>query len=181
MSAVCTVAIGMVEEPLMRQVESCIAEQLGCETKRLAAQAAPAGSYDDRRGQWNSALLLKQLRDSVPAGAARILGVTEYDLFIPMLTFVFGQAQLSGEAALVSTARLRQEYHGMEPDAGLLEARLRKETMHELGHTLGLIHCPETTCVMSLSINVPQVDAKYEWYCSGCGRAALERAAEWKR
>jgi len=176
-NAFCTLAIGEVEEPLMRSVEACIEQYLGCPAQRLAPRAAVAGSYDDRRGQWNSALLLKQLREALPAGAQRILGVTEYDLFIPMLTFVYGQAQLGGEAALVSVARLRQEFHGLPPDRELTAARLRKETMHELGHTLGLIHCPEMSCVMSLSINLPQVDAKYEWYCGGCAGAAEERVA----
>lgn len=178
MSELCTVAIGGVEEAALREVEACVAEHLGCGVRRLSPLALPAGSFDEQRGQWNSVLLLRQLLAAAPSGCVRILGVTECDLFIPMLTFVFGQAQLNGLAALVSMARLRQEFHGFAPDAEVLRARVRKEAMHELGHTFGLIHCPEPECVMSLSIQVQQVDTKYEWYCDGCGQAVRERVTE---
>ena len=42
--------------------------------------------------------------------------MTEGDLAIPTLTFVFGQAQLDGPVAVVSLARLRQEFYGLPGD-----------------------------------------------------------------
>ena len=178
MRELCTVALGGVEEDSLREIEACATEHLGCAVRRLPPMGLPSGSFDEQRGQWSSVLLLRHLLAVAPPGCLRILGVTECDLFIPMLTFVFGQAQLDGLAALVSVARLRQEFHGFPPDAEVLRTRARKEAMHELGHTFGLIHCPEPECVMSLSIQVQQVDAKYEWYCTGCGQAVRERVAE---
>ena len=73
------------------------------------------------------------------------------DLYIPVLTFVFGEAQLSDGGAVVSAHRLRQEFYGMPTDPELLHERLLKESLHELGHTYGLRHCPDYTCVMSSS------------------------------
>ena len=86
-----------------------------------------------------------------PTDTVRLLGITEHDLFIPMLSFVFGQAQLGGKAALVSFARLRQEFYGIDPADAVFTERARKEMLHELGHTFGLTHCPDRGCPMSLS------------------------------
>ena len=51
-----------------------------------------------------------------PRDAAKLLAVTERDLFVPVLTFVFGQAQLGGRVAVISLARLRQEFYGLAPN-----------------------------------------------------------------
>ena len=69
----------------------------------------------------------------------RVLAVTDVDLFIPVLTFVYGEAQLGGRAAVVSTARLSVEPRA--PTTPAVARRLVKETVHELGHTFGLLHC----------------------------------------
>ena len=65
-----------------------------------------------------------------------MLALTELDLYIPVLTYVFGEAQLAGDSALVSAHRLRQEFYGMPANRRLLDERLLKESLHELGHTL---------------------------------------------
>ena len=73
-----------------------------------------------------------------------ILGVTDVDLAIPMLSFLFGQAQLDGRVAVVSLCRLHQEFYGLPADRGLLRERTVKEVLHELGHTFGLAHCSDS-------------------------------------
>lgn len=178
MSGLCLASIGEVEEPLMRTIAECVEERIGLPVVRRLRLAAPRDGYDPLRGQTSSVAMLKLLLEQAPPGAARILGVTESDLFIPMLTFVFGQAQLRGRAAVVSAARLRQEFYGLPADGDVLLGRARKEAMHELGHTFGLIHCPDTRCAMSLSVNLPQVDSKLEWYCEGCWPVLQERLEE---
>ena len=110
-----------------------------------------------------------------------MLGVTEVDLFIPMLSYIFGQAQLGGRAAIISTARLRQEFYDLPADGAILVERARKEALHELGHTFGLVHCEDRGCAMSLSTNIRQVDLKNPSYCGACrallreGGVALEK------
>ena len=78
-------------------------------------------------------------------------------------------------AAIVSLARLRQEFYGLPPNAELLAARARKEVLHELGHTFGLVHCPEVDCTMSLSTNVRQLDLKGSGYCTDCRALIAEK------
>ena len=67
-------------------------------------------AHDAARGQYASIPVLEMLLRECPADAAKLLAVTARDLFIPVLTFVFGHAQLGGRAAVVSLARLRQEF-----------------------------------------------------------------------
>jgi archaemetzincin len=124
----------------------------------------PAGTFDERRQQHSSRGLLAWLGERRPAGAARVIGLTDVDLFIPILTFVFGEAQLDGEVAVVSTHRLV----GSDGRAYGSLARVIKECVHELGHTFGLVHCGTPGCVMSRSGNVRAIDAKGARLCRVC-------------
>jgi archaemetzincin len=138
----------------------------------LEVRVSPAGfdpelCYDGSRGQYHSTRLLGQLL-AMPGGPARILGVTGVDLFIPVLTYVFGEAQLEGRAAVVSIHRLRNEAYGLPPSDALLLERLEKESVHELGHTFNLVHCHDPACVMHASTYVEDIDLKSCDFCSSC-------------
>lgn len=128
----------------------------------------PEQAWDDSRGQYNSRVLLAQLLKEGRHREGSMLGVTGVDLFIPVLTFVFGEAQLSGRAALVSTHRLDNVLYGLPPDPDLLFERLVKEAVHELGHTRGLRHCADGRCVMASSTYVEQIDLKTARFCDSC-------------
>lgn len=143
----------------------------------LAHESAerPSGAFDPRRGQHSSSRILEWLVGQMPPGAVRILGVTDADLFIPILTFVFGEAQLRGRAAVVSTARLGDST-GLSPDPRRLLSRLSKECVHELGHTFGLVHCRSPRCVMGRSASLVDVDEKSPHLCPAC-RSRYEAVA----
>jgi archaemetzincin len=128
----------------------------------------PADAFDARRQQHSSTRILQWLNREKPAQTRKVLAITDADLFIPILTFVFGEAQLDGPAAVVSIARLSA--NGGPPTAAdrLLRTRLVKECVHELGHTFGLIHCSRPTCVMARSVNLIHVDAKDDLLCHDC-------------
>jgi len=126
----------------------------------------PTHTFDPRRGQHSSTQILKWLVGRSSAGA-RTLAVTDVDLFIPVLTFVYGEAQLGGDAAVVSTARLAVGAES-DPDRTLFDSRVIKECLHELGHTFGLIHCDSRVCVMARSVNLIEVDAKGRSLCPDC-------------
>jgi archaemetzincin len=97
-----------------------------------------------------------------------------------VLSFVYGQAQLEGTVAVVSLARLRAEFHGLPADPPALERRAAVEAVHELGHTFGLMHCPERRCPMSLSIDLLDLDRKTAEPCASCS-ALLEGSLQMKR
>src|SRR5512143_3074924 len=100
--------------------------------------------------------------------AWRLLGLTPHDLYIPTLTFVFGEAQLEGSCAIFSLNRLRQAFYGLPPGPRLLHERMIKEAVHELGHTLRLRHCDDYRCVMAPSHSVEWVDLKGSSFCPSC-------------
>jgi len=144
---------------------------------RVACWIQPEGlngefAYHPGRGQYHSTEILNRLLQDPPAESWRILGVTGLDLFIPILTFVFGEAQLSNARAVVSTHRLRPEFYGLPKNHALLQERLLKEALHELGHTFGLRHCPDYLCAMSASHSVERIDLKLAEFCEAC-RAAV--------
>lgn len=164
-----------VDEGALRAIAAALAATFGSPVERLPAGPEPDDAYDPQRGQYRSSDLLRRLVPLLPGDALAILGVTEHDLFIPVLRFVFGQARLGGGAAVISLARLRQEFHHLGPDPALLEERAVKEANHEVGHALGLIHCPDPGCVMSLSTQIAQVDRKAAAFCRDC-RALVNEA-----
>jgi archaemetzincin len=131
-------------------------------------------AYDERRNQYASNAVLEMLLRECPRDADKLLALTERDLFIPVLTFVYGQAQLGGRVGAVSLARLRQQFYGLPPDPGVLLDRALKEILHESGHLYGLVHCADRACAMSLSTGIRQIDGKQASYCAACA-VRLER------
>ena len=124
-------------------------------------------ALEARRGQYYSSAILQELERASDSGA-RVLGVTSCDLYVPVLTFVFGEAQLDGNCAVVSTARLGDPFYGLPRRDDLLRERLLKEAIHELGHTFGLRHCPDWRCVMTSSHAVERLDVKTSEFCQRC-------------
>jgi archaemetzincin len=173
---VAVTAIGSVEEAVLSEAERCLRTHFGATCSRNAL-VEPAEAFDSTRRQYSSPEFMRALAKQAAETGQRVLGVTERDLFIPVLTFVFGQAQLAGTIAVVSTARLRQEFYSLPRDDGLFSARLNKEVAHETGHTLGLVHCPDRACVMSLSTAILHVDRKQPNFCFSCRRVLDERLA----
>ena len=126
------------------------------------------------RNQYNSTWILAQILEHFPEDTYKILGVTTVDLYVPVLTYVFGEAQLDGTAAVVSIHRLRDELYGLPKNPQKLKERLEKEAIHELGHTFGLIHCPQPQCVMYTYTYAEEIDFKSKHFCPSCS-SLLER------
>jgi archaemetzincin len=165
------VAVGEVARAQLESLAERLAPRL-----RVACSICPDGlevdfAFSPSRGQYDSTEILKRLAANHHAGSWRVLGVAGADLYVPILTFVFGEAQLGGDAALVSLHRLRQEFYGLPADPQILAERLLKESLHELGHTAGLHHCPDYRCVMSPAHAVERIDLKLAEFCAACASA----------
>ncbi len=169
MGELCLVPIFMSErDPLIDELGQRRTQTFQLQVRIREPWSDPQLTYDASRGQYDSNMLLGQLLSDPSEDALRILGVTSVDLFIPVLTYVFGEAQLGGRAAVISTNRLRSEKYGLPPDPEILISRLEKEAVHELGHTFGLLHCAHSACVMHASTYVEEIDPKGASFCSAC-------------
>lgn len=129
--------------------------------------------YSPGRRQYDGNKLLHHLPECTGREYDKLIGLFKVDIFIPILTFIFGQAVLGEQTAIASVYRLRNELYGMKQDNDLLLSRSIKEVVHELGHTFGLIHCHVSTCVMRSSTYVEDIDQKSSSLCLRC-RTLLE-------
>jgi len=152
--------------PLLDRLSATLAARLGVSCHVREAVLEIGFAEDLARGQYYSSGILASL--APPPADHVALVVTEADLFVPVLTFVFGEAQLSGPRAIVSTHRLREPFYGQPEDAAKLNLRLAKEALHELGHTQGLRHCDNWRCAMASSHAVERLDLKEAQYCRRC-------------
>jgi archaemetzincin len=171
MRIISLVSIGRVDRAHLDVLAEGLAARL-----RVACSIQPNGltpefAYNPLRRQYHATEILRQLLQDAPVDCWRVLGITEADLYIPILTFVFGEAQLNNTGAVVSLHRLRQEFYGMPADPRLLGERLVKESLHELGHTFGLRHCSDYRCVMSPSHAIERIDLKLAAFCAACAAA----------
>lgn len=130
--------------------------------------------YDPIRRQYNGNGILKEIDSMSSNQFVKKVGLFRVDLYIPILTYIFGQAVLNGTAGIASLYRLRNEHYGMKRDEDLLTSRFSKVIIHELGHTFGLIHCHVPTCVMRSSTYVEDIDQKDMTICSQCRNSLNE-------
>jgi archaemetzincin len=168
MSFIYLLPIGSLEDEVLILLEQRLRQVLEWDIRRAAPLPMPMTAFNAARKQYEALHVMRAVAEVIPADATRVLGIMEEDLSIPMLTFVFGQAQLNGRVALMSLARLRQEFYRLPANKELMFTRVIKEALHELGHTFGLVHCPALTCVMTLANDIMHVDGKKSEFCGGC-------------
>ncbi len=131
--------------------------------------SVPEQAYSSSRRQYYSTRILAKIRDYLGIEEAQyVLGVTEVDLYVPGLNFVFGEAQPDRRTAVISLFRLRPEFYGEESNIQLFHERALKEAIHELGHTLGIGHCKNSLCVMAFSNSILETDRKMAKFCEDC-------------
>ena len=168
--------IGAVPGELLQSLGPAMAGAFGVPCDILPVSIDPFFSLHGERQQYHSSEILRRMQGYVRSESWRVLGVTCVDLYIPILTFVFGEAQMGGPCAIVSAHRLRQEFYGLPADKGLLQERLVKEAVHEVGHTLDLTHCNDYRCAMAPSHAVEWIDLKASMLCATCMARVMQAA-----
>ena len=134
---------------------------VGLNTRIREERHQPDDAFIQTRNQYDASKILKSLSTEQEASVFR-LGVIQADLCIPILTYVYGEAQLGGKAAVISLYRL----HDVEQD--LFYERAAKVAIHEVGHLIGLEHCLGIDCLMRFSKQLEQLDRLPMHFCSTC-------------
>jgi len=165
--------IGNVDDGLLHDLRPVVEKTFHVPCRVLAARLDPEFALHEERQQYHSSQILQRMQSFVSEESWRVLGVAAVDLYIPILTFVFGEAQMGGPTAVMSAHRLRQEFYGLPSDRELLRQRMAKEAVHELGHTLTLTHCDDYHCAMAPSHAVEWIDLKESALCGAC-RTSVE-------
>jgi archaemetzincin len=127
-------------------------------------------AFSAERNQYFSTKLIADAIPMTDGLDGKVILLVEFDLYVPVFTFVFGEAQLNGKLSIVSVCRLHEEFYNGSTDDELLFDRALKEILHELGHNYGLHHCRDWECVMHSSSIIEQVDIKGSFYCPKCIR-----------
>jgi archaemetzincin len=158
--------IGDVDRTIIEAANTEIGRVYGFRTETAILLDEIEFAFDNERNQYYSTPILEKLADQAPSHVLKVLGITRVDLFIPILTHVYGEAQLGGKTCIVSTHRLNE---GSPNFLNLTSNhRVAKEAIHELGHTFGLRHCREPNCIMHYSRSVEDVDRKSDQLCRYC-------------
>ncbi len=162
------VPLGPVDPDLLRRLQHAIGQFLPLPVRLLDPKPLPAHAHHLGRDQYLSTSLLEYLLQEDRDNSFRILGITGVDLYIPIFTFVFGEAQLEGKAAIISLYRPSGGDREARPSRQVLIQRLTKLGIHEVGHTFGLGHCRQPQCLMGFSSNLEKLDQKKLEFCPYC-------------
>lgn len=160
--------IGSIDSDILKGLSEGLARTFSQGVRIGREVPLPGASYDPERKQYSSSRILETLKTLKTGGFELILGVTDVDLYVPQLNFVFGEADPLSGAVIISLTRLRQEFYGLRPDDLLFRQRALKEAVHELGHALGLQHCRRPGCIMYFSNSIDDTDRKGPGFCRLC-------------
>jgi len=131
-------------------------------------------SFNENRLQYDVAKTLKKLESIREKSIDKILGILTVDLYVPIFSYVFGEAKQGGKAAVISLYRLGKDTPGKaQPSPTVLE-RAAKVALHELGHLYNLFHCENEHCLMHFSGGLQDLDSSPLYFCRYCSKYFLD-------
>lgn len=146
----------------------------------------PPNLFDNSRGQFKSHYILSWLQQNLkPSDSTKLLAVCGFDAYFGNYNFCFGQAIIGGRVAAIYLERLLSPAPPPPPSPSstddhrrhrvLFNDRTIKESIHELGHTFGLLHCSLNSCIMFKSKTISDTDRKNREFCATCFKSLSSR------
>ncbi|MCU4164578.1 archaemetzincin family Zn-dependent metalloprotease [Carboxylicivirga caseinilyticus] len=162
------ISFGQIEKPNLEIIARDVKRELQVQVEYKEGFIDMSQFFDPSRSQYDADQLIHLIDTEYASDTTKTIGLFTVDLFIEILTFIYGQAFLNGRSGIASSFRLNNERYGMNRNDRLTLKRFSKEIIHELGHTFGLIHCHTPGCVMMSSTYVEDIDLKSHQFCSNC-------------
>jgi archaemetzincin len=162
------ISYGRFGKDILENLASDVKIEFGVPVVLKDSYADITAYFEPSRRQYDANKLLKLIDSDSTPDAIKTIGLFQVDLFIPILTYIFGQAIYKGDTGVVSVYRLKNEQYGLPRNNELLYERFRKVVIHELGHSFGLKHCHVPTCVMRSTTYVEEIDQKEFHFCVKC-------------
>ena len=167
-TTICVVPMGRVAEIVPKAIAANILGYLHINTDIVPSLEQPQYAFDESRIQYNAGEILKAFESMPFHNYEKVIGILDLDLFVPIFSYVFGEARQAGKYALVSLYRLQKNLDGSTPSMSLFLERAAKVALHELGHLFNLIHCEDENCLMHFSGGLQDLDNASFYFCRYC-------------
>lgn len=146
------VPIGSVPDETMELTAKALREHAPVDPIIEPRHGFPRHTRSSRPGAYKAIELLGWLDQLAIPRTGKIMGVTDADIVTPKgkhpIWGILGMGSIDGRCSVISTYRMERKWERGGAPPGLVRERLWKIAIHELGHTLGLDHCPKVGCIM---------------------------------
>ena len=176
----CILPMGHIPEIFTKSVAAHIQAYLNLDVDILSPSSAPAYAFDQKRLQYNAAVIIEKIEQEASKLEAKILGIVDVDLFIPVFTHVLGEARQGGEAAVISIYRLLEGKEENTMPSSLILERAAKVALHEASHLFNLSHCMDGNCLMHFSGSLEDIDNLSFTFCRYCSAYLKEAIKRFK-
>ncbi|MBT4290691.1 MAG: zinc metallopeptidase [Deltaproteobacteria bacterium] len=149
--------IGEIDNFFLKVITGSFLGELSIKTFILPPLKSPEYAFNKRKIQYDAGLIINRMEKMKFPECTKVIGIIDADLFIPVFSYVLGEARMKGRCAIISLFRLENN-----PE------RMAKVALHEFGHLMNLKHCQEKGCVMKFSNNVEQLDSNFSFFCEYC-------------
>jgi archaemetzincin len=170
MKKILLLPIGLLPEKTINVLEKNILNQFTAEVSTGESIDLPQHTFDSSRNQYKVDEILIWIKNNFEStNYDKILGISDVDAYSPNRSFIFGKAEsYGGMVAMIFLARLKEEFYSKSSNEKKFLERVAKVGVHELGHTFGLEHCRQPSCLMQYSNSLPETDSKGSQMCGIC-------------
>jgi archaemetzincin len=170
---------GNVEKNLIDSVSRVLRREYNADIVLLPVQPIPQHTFVNIKSpRYRADKLIRHLSEVRPDSIDYLLGITSHDISTtktnalgftkePVEKYkdfgIFGLGYMPGSSCVMSTFRTRKT----SPKNFVL--RMKKISVHEVGHNLGLPHCDSEMCVMRDAVeSISTVDNVSQHLCEKC-------------